>query len=374
MDSRRRHLGSALTGVLSLLAVIVPVLVDQLRGRTAAVGVGTGWWWGAVLGFAVLFVVLALGPDSWPRVVDRTLLGALAVLGVVAFGLAPDLGFTSVLLVVTAVTATYVLSLRATAALVAAQVVAAGVLLWGTNDPVEAVLTALTFGAFQVFAVVTVAAGLREARARDEVARVNAELEAAQALLADSARTAERLRIARDLHDLVGHQLTALTLNLEVAAHHADGPARDHVERSRTAAKDLLRDVRDAVGRLRDPAADLGPALRAATDGIPRPAVHLRMPPGLAVPEPDRAHALVRSVQEVVTNAVRHSGADNLWIEVTAGADGTALRAWDDGRGAEAVRPGNGLTGMRERFEQLGGRVAFTSHPGAGFRVEGMLP
>jgi signal transduction histidine kinase len=70
-----------------------------------------------------------------------------------------------------------------------------------------------------------------------------------------------------------------------------------------------------------------------------------------------------------VTNAVRHASADNLWIEVAPGADGTRVRAWDDGRGAATLRQGTGLAGMRERFEQLGGHVAFVTGRGEGFSV-----
>ena len=368
-----RHRGSPLAGLLSWFVVALPVLVDQLRGGDLVRG-PIGWWWAAVLAYGLVFAVIGFGPLDERSPAVRVLLAVLAVLGVAAFAVAPTFGFTSVLLVVTAVTAAYLAPLPVTAALVAVQTVLSLVLLWRPGEPEEAVLTALTFGVFQVFAVFCVEVGLRESRARTELARVHAELEAAQVLLADSARATERLRIARDLHDLVGHQLTALTLNLEVAAHHAAGPAVEPVERSRAAAKALLRDVRDAVGQLREAPTDLAAVLRAVTRTMPRPAVHLELGPGLAVPDPDRAHALLRSVQEVVTNAVRHSGADNLWIEVCPGPDGTRLRAWDDGRGAADVRAGNGLAGMRERFEQLGGQVAFSAVPGGGFRIEGVLP
>jgi signal transduction histidine kinase len=76
----------------------------------------------------------------------------------------------------------------------------------------------------------------------------------------------------------------------------------------------------------------------------------------------------------VVTNAVRHAAADNLWIEVSQSNGCARVQAWDDGEGAAEVRPGNGLAGMRERFEQLGGQVSFGSALGEGFRVEAVLP
>jgi signal transduction histidine kinase len=75
-----------------------------------------------------------------------------------------------------------------------------------------------------------------------------------------------------------------------------------------------------------------------------------------------------------VTNTIRHAEADNLWIELRGGPSGTVVRARDDGRGAATVRPGNGLTGMRERLEQLGGELSWRSGAGEGFRVVAQLP
>jgi signal transduction histidine kinase len=79
-------------------------------------------------------------------------------------------------------------------------------------------------------------------------------------------------------------------------------------------------------------------------------------------------------VQEVMTNAVRHAGARNLWIAVSDGADGIRVRARDDGRGAGAFTWGNGLRGMRERFEALAGRVDVETRAGGGFEVRGVMP
>jgi signal transduction histidine kinase len=79
-------------------------------------------------------------------------------------------------------------------------------------------------------------------------------------------------------------------------------------------------------------------------------------------------------VQEVVTNAVRHAQAANLWVTIEAGRTGVTVHARDDGRGVDRVRPGNGLTGMRERLEQAGGRLELSSRPGEGFELTAVLP
>jgi signal transduction histidine kinase len=102
--------------------------------------------------------------------------------------------------------------------------------------------------------------------------------------------------------------------------------------------------------------------------------VHLDIPPSLGALDSDRAHAIVRCVQEVMTNAVRHAGARNLWIAVSDGTDGIRVRARDDGRGAGAFAWGNGLRGMRERFEALAGRVDVETRAGGGFEVRGVMP
>ncbi len=69
--------------------------------------------------------------------------------------------------------------------------------------------------------------------------------------------------------------------------------------------------------------------------------------PELRVGDSARAHALLRCIQEIITNTLRHSGAENLWLEVYEVDGGVEVRARDDGRGAKSVQPGNGMTGMR---------------------------
>jgi len=86
------------------------------------------------------------------------------------------------------------------------------------------------------------------------------------------------------------------------------------------------------------------------------------------------SHALFRSVQEVITNALRHAAAANLWIELRAEGPGYRLVARDDGRGAKGLQLGNGLRGMKERVESLGGQAGFGSCAGGGFQVEITLP
>ena len=226
----------------------------------------------------------------------------------------------------------------------------------------------MAFG-LQLCVLFTANAFRREA----ETARALAQ---AQAVIASTARDAERLRISRELHDAWGHELTALGLQLEIASHVGD-PARatDHVLKAKGLARDLLGKVRDVVSTLREAErCDLKVALEALAQSVPSPAIHLDIAPGLRVSH-DQAHALMRCAQEAVTNAVRHAHAANLWLQVTADGEGVRLVARDDGSARPAASSsGSGLLGMRERVEHLGGKLAVRRGAGSGFTVDAWLP
>jgi signal transduction histidine kinase len=209
----------------------------------------------------------------------------------------------------------------------------------------------------------------------DELRKVNSELQATQALLAENTRIAERVRIARELHDLVGHHLTALTLNLEVATHLVQGKALEHVQQAQSLAKLLLVDVREVVSDMReDDKVELAAALRTLVEGVPEPRIHLDLPRELSMTDPVRAQVMLRCAQEMITNSLRHAEAKNLWISLVHDENGVAMIARDDGRGTDAIEVGNGLKGMTERLRQLGGELNIESSPGAGFSLHAWVP
>lgn len=203
----------------------------------------------------------------------------------------------------------------------------------------------------------------------------NFELRAAQAIIANTVRDAERLRIARELHDAWGHELTALGLQLEIASHVTEqARANEHVMQAKSLASALLSKVRDVVASLREAErGDLKEALEALARRVPRPAIHVDVSLGVRV-SAEQAHALVRCAQEAVTNAVRHAKASNLWLRVTWDGEGVRLVARDDGAARPAASAdGSGLLGMRERVECLGGNLAVRTED-VGFTVEAWLP
>lgn len=194
------------------------------------------------------------------------------------------------------------------------------------------------------------------------------------AQLAERSRAEERLRIARELHDALGHHLTAMSLNLEIAAHQTTGEAHDNVRAAQSLARLLLGDVRElAYSMKHGRAADIADGLARLAEIVPVPAVHVEVPDGLRVTDPRSSHALLRCAQEFVTNSIRHAGARNIWIALSAGASGLELTARDDGVGARELRPGAGLSGMRERLEELGGSLVIDAG-GAGFSLRATVP
>jgi signal transduction histidine kinase len=370
-----------LAGLIACLAVGVAFAVDAWQTGGELIRGPTWLWWVSYLGFLAVFVW-----DSQltrpPWIEAGVLVLVQAGLGVAAYLLSAGSGWVPVLFVVTAATAAYELSKHATLVIVAVQtlLVPAGAFLEQGPSGSDALLEMVVYGSFQVFAVMMIWTQKREAEARrhlveahERLEQAHAELRGASAVLEASSRSAERLRIARDLHDLVGHQLTALALELEVATHTPRASQR-HVRRARTLAKDLLADVREAVGELRAPRRELRDTLQKITGGLPRPRVHLDVDGDLEVDD-ETSLALVRCVQEIVTNTVRHADADSLYIELDrCRHSGVTLAATDDGRGTDRLAPGHGLTGIRERIENLGGSVRFDTEQGHGMSVLIRIP
>ena len=239
----------------------------------------------------------------------------------------------------------------------------------------DAAMTAGLFLGISLFAFMSSVVALRQQEARDESRKINSELQATQVLLAENTRIAERVRIARELHDLIGHHLTALTLNLEVAEHLVEGRALGHVQQARSLARLLLADVREVVSDMREvDKVDLAAALQKLVEGVPAPHIHLDLTAALSRVDPATAQVLLRCAQEMISNCVRHAGARNLWVRLQLDVAGVTLTASDDGCGTDRFETGNGLRGMAERLRQLGGELTVESRAGAGFSLHARLP
>lgn len=240
--------------------------------------------------------------------------------------------------------------------------------------PVYAYPEMAIFCAFQGYAIITAYVARTEALLRRELAGANAELRATQSLLAHSIRGSERLRISRELHDLIGHHLSALILNLEVARH-KETDWQPHVYKAQEVARQLLGDVRNVAKLLRgEQSVDIRPVLEQIVADIPQIHIHLSLPEQMRLEDAHLAQVLVRVVQETVTNAIKHSECANLWVAVSRHDEMLEIRAEDDGRGVRDLRWGMGLTGMRERLEEIGGSLTVIAGANKGFSLQACLP
>ncbi len=214
-----------------------------------------------------------------------------------------------------------------------------------------------------------------ERRARLSLTVSHAELLATQSLLGDTVRASERMRIARDLHDVVGHHLTALKLHLDLAFRQSDGKAAESLHTSRELAQVLLAEVRAVVSTERhDQCINLREALQTLCAGIPEPAIRLTVADNVEIHSPAAAHTLFFCVQEAITNAVRHAGADLLTIDIACRDGNIVVAIADDGRGSRHAAEGNGIRGMRERVVQQCGLLTAGDLPQRGYGLEIRLP
>jgi signal transduction histidine kinase len=329
-----------------------------------------------VAAYAVFALAFHVGASSAETARTRRLV-ALAVMTPAMLAMSALLAceFGALGLVVVASQAALVLSPRQTAALVVAQTAVLGACLASSLVWVHAVSHVIGLAAAQSFAIVSVVLARRSADAARELAHANAELRATRALLEDTTRSDERIRISRELHDVLGHDLAALGLQLEVATHVPPDRASAHIATAREVSARLLRDVREVVASMRAaPPPDLAAALRALAAEIPGMTIHLEIPDELRVDDTARSHCILRCVQEIITNAVKHSHATNLWIAIAVADGATTLDARDDGRGAAEVQVGQGLSGMRARLEEMGGWLRIASEPTHAFAVSAWLP
>ncbi len=224
----------------------------------------------------------------------------------------------------------------------------------------------------------------RAGRAYAEGLREQAERRAAAKV--DQARRAvaeERLRIARELHDVVAHSMSVVAVQAGVGRWVIDSSPRDAakaLDAIQATSRATLREMRQLLGVLRDGTPDemlSAPGLGDIPDLAERAGLRLdltvrgtprELPAGVDL-------AAFRIVQEALTNVVKHAGTDNGRVVVTYAAEEVAIEVSDDGIGATAqVHEGHGLIGMRERVALYGGKFSAGPLPGRGYRVSARLP
>ncbi|MEU0071184.1 histidine kinase [Streptomyces sp. NPDC006332] len=363
----RRELRPKVLWIGVWLVFLSPIVHDLASGHHTAGGTLAGSL-GLVV-FVGIYLTLVFRNMSRSALPARLVGALIALLGALAILLSVTLGPHWLgLFVYVSVACGATLPLRAaywTIPLTAGAMTLVGLYV-GEDDALNLVITLLLIG----FAMT----GVRQ------LVRTTVELRQARATVAQLAANEERLRLARDLHDLLGHSLSLITLKSELAGRmlpaHPDKAAQQVADIEQVSRQALV-DVREAVSgyrrpRLADELAGARVALTAAGITVEVPAE-----PGLEGVGEDSESALAWALREAVTNVVRHSGAGRCTVDLVRRQtlDGPVLElsVEDNGSGGPGAAAGNGLTGLTERLEKAGGSLdaGGTRH---GFRLVARVP
>lgn len=329
---------------------------------------------------ALAVVLLLIGPAVLParrRYPVGTLVGTVAgLLGYLALGYPYG---PVVLSVVVALVNAVVYGRRAAWLLAAVTYLAMVALFWlreGRLEPLA--VSGLAAWLLLLLALGELLRGRRERRARERLAR--AEEARARA-------TEERLRIARDLHDVLAHHVSLINVQAGTALHLLDeqpGLAREALTAIKASSKEVLVELRGMLGVLRRVDEELPRVPTAGLAGLDALAERMR---GTGLPVTVRTEGTARALptaldtaafriaQEALTNVHRHAGAAAATVLLDYSGPDLVLQVDDDGRGAKGEpSAGNGIPGMRERAAAFGGRLDAGPRPGGGFRVRAQLP
>jgi signal transduction histidine kinase len=253
-------------------------------------------------------------------------------------------------------------------------------LAWGQGGVVNILLNA---GGYSFVAAFGYAIRQTElARRRSQALLI--ELQVAQQQLQALAVSEERNRLAREMHDALGHRLTVAVVQLEGAQRlipSDPGRAGSMIQAMRAQLKEALAELRRTVSALRQDELPLDVTLNLLAQNFQESTgtqVHLLLPAELPPLSEAQSLALYRAAQEALTNAQRHAAASQAWLEILVEDGNIQLTARDDGKGvpepAGAAPAGYGLRGLRERAEALGGDFLFVLEPGKGAQLTFRLP
>jgi signal transduction histidine kinase len=216
---------------------------------------------------------------------------------------------------------------------------------------------------------------IAEWQAHQETATAHAQLHATQQLLSDAVARNERTRIARDLHDQMGHHLVALNIQLQILERKLPDSVSDELLQIQDLAKELFSDVRTTVQQLRQEQSSFSNLLESMLSNIPFLEFEVEIDADLALLDEQLANCLLRVVQEAITNSLKHSDACRLWIRLVREGNGLQLLVQDNGRQKKTAdfSSGNGLRGLTERIQELGGQLK-TESTAEGFALAVFFP
>jgi two-component system, NarL family, sensor histidine kinase DesK len=351
--------------VLGLLFLAGPL--SDLWDESLATATRIALTLGVTLFVAIYLTVLP--PARWlARRGPAAVVGALALLPAIAVVLlaagAPP-SFSALFVYVTAASG-ILLPARIAAAVVALAAAGVGILGAARGDSDAAI-------AATVLTVVSIGALMA---AFGRVVRVNRELRMTREDLATLAVAEERLRIARDLHDLLGHSLSVIALKSELAARLLErdpGRAAAELDEIQVVSREALAEVRDAVQGYRGLA--LAESLARARSALTAAGIDCSLADADVSLPADLDAVLAWAVREGTTNVIRHSHARHCEIRIHSDRASAALEIDDDGRaGAAGDHDGSGLQGLRERAQRVRGTLEAGARPEGGFRLRVTVP
>ena len=241
------------------------------------------------------------------------------------------------------------------------------------GNALNAFFNIIIYFLLQIFGFSTIEIVHREVRTKEELAAINQELLATRYMLKTSSERQERLRISRDLHDVIGHQLTALSLNLEVASHKVPIEYKPLITQNLVQAKNLLTDVREVVKEMRNTEQfDLAATLQGLVEQLPNCYLDIQ-----DLPEVDSLslkQQIVFCLQEGISNALRHGKASQFTLNSEKVDNNIVIELSNNGSTIAENPPssfGSGLTGLNERLVDFSGKVALiTSEKGCTLKIE----
>ena len=377
----RRTPGAGLLGPLNATAYVAWLAVaSSLLGTTGAQTIGSAPWIAALAALVLFLIALGTRAILEGHGASDPWLGSTVILQAV---IAPISLWTlhdhlqAVLLVLVASQLAALRDRRMSLVMLTLANVVLFVWLARSEPLPKAMQLGLAYVAFQLFAAFVSRAAYVAEESRLDVLRSNRELQAARALVAEGARAQERLRLSRELHDIAGHKLTALKLQLSLATRTQASSASATLAQCLTLSDELLSDIRMVVSALRQgDTIDLRTALLALNPAVASVSVKFNVEPGAVVSDIAKAEALLRCAQEGLTNALRHGGATEILVTLARNDEELVLSVEDNGAGFQSPAPpaGNGLRGLRERLEEFQGVISLDRRTPRGCVLRAVLP
>jgi signal transduction histidine kinase len=374
--------------IATVLAAYVPVILNSDWANDSGRALG-------LVALGLLYLLIGtLGFERVPR--DGTLTGPIIycaiqlALATLILYIAEGLNLTIIIILPLAAHSVTILPRRGVLVFCLSLL---AVTVWLFNQFTDlgvAIQASLSIGAGILFVVVFTQVALNEQKARAEIERLAAELRKANlklreyaAQIEELATTRERNRIAREIHDGLGHYLTVVNMQIQAArAVKADDPARadEALGKAAAMAQEALADIRRSVAALRSAPTDnkpLGDALKTLADECRAAGIQttLTIEGQVRVLPPQAELTLYRATQEALTNVQKHAHASAVTITLDyRNASAVTLTVQDNGIGNPQPDGGFGLLGVRERAQLLNGKVTVTSNRGSGFELKVELP